>query len=185
MIRIYVRVKPFSRGSYDPAIIIIAGEDRFSAIRNLKESAREVFGNATLPYNSVVERAHNILVNNANAKIKPYRVSTDIWSSLTLEVFDSDGKKESRIYHNGGGVLFSVGDWVQFFNDDYIFRDFHGKCFEVRDVLDVPHDMIEFNPNIHPDENDTGVGHPQWVYIPTGKNGELERYSGLWLRKVD
>jgi len=59
MIRIYVRVKPFSRGSYDPAIIIIAGEDRFSAIRNLKESAREVFGNATLPYNSVVERAHN------------------------------------------------------------------------------------------------------------------------------
>lgn len=39
------------------------------------------------------------------------------------------------------------------------------KEYTIIECIDVPHDQIEFNSRIPAEENETGVGHSQWVRI--------------------
>jgi hypothetical protein len=43
------------------------------------------------------------------------------------------------------------------------------KNLIVAEIIDVPQDMIVFDPGLHEDFNDTGVGHHQWlIFIGKG-----------------
>ena len=77
----------------------------------------------------------------------------------------------------GDTVTFKKSTWTGSIGNDS-YRSLKGESYKVLDILSVPPEMIEYNP----DSEEGGVAHHQWLILEIG--GERQTFSGWFFEEV-